>query len=154
MKQVVVKPIWTWYYIFVDNETKRNGKTMTDYSDYNESLDSLLANVQAGHVLVIRAEMEMDDYFGPLEGMPTESPIYIDTMYFNATENDTERYPLGLLDAEYFYCEKYLPILQAIVDGLVAEVKWANENEYSRYACSVDYRLDDYQEQLNKLQNK
>ena len=127
---------------------------MTDYNDYNESLDSTLANVQAGYVLVIRAEEEMDDYFGPLEGMPTYSPIYISKMYFNETDDDTDRYALGLLDAEFFHIEKYIPILQAIVDALNVELKWANENEYSRYATSIEYRLDDYQEQLTKLQNK
>ena len=125
-----------------------------NYSECEDELDRTLELVKTNSpILVIRRCEDMDDYFGwSQEGgaeMPSYTPSYIGKMYF---KNDEDPYPLGLFDPEYYYIPRYIPILKAIVKGLVAEMEWALKNDYERYATNVRHKLNEYQEQLDVVQ--
>lgn len=121
-------------------------------TDYEDALNGDLGKVKKGYTLAVECETEMDDYFGPLEGMPTYSPVYVTKIYFTAEGKviDTRR-ALGLLDAEFWHAPKYIPVLERVVEGLGKELQWAVDEEYARYEESILSVMEPYKAQLQRL---
>ena len=121
-----------------------------NYDDFEDSLDETLNQVKNGYKLAIECEMEMDDYFGQLEGMPGYSPIFVTKFYF--TPNGEEKnFACGTLDPHFWHSRKYIPVLKAILAGFREELEWALSEEYGRYAASINEHIDEYTAQLDKL---
>ena len=129
-----------------------------DYSELEPSMDKDLKDFNNGkNVLHVEYEWEIEDYFGPLEGMPVEVPMYIKSLHFlNKDQSTSLRYDSGLLDPEFFYKIKYIPMLKAIVLGLEKEKEHAVSQGYYKGSLkySIDSHIDDYQAQLDILSSQ
>jgi hypothetical protein len=130
-------------------------KVATDYSDYEESMDALLNKFNRGHdTLYVDWEWEIADYFGPLEGMPPEEPTSIKGLHLLPKGGEPRRYALSLLEAEYFYKSEYIPMVEAIIEGLKMEMVEIKELDFHRKGVNaLEWRLDDFEDQLQLLKS-